>query len=399
MAAETEVTQDRNTVSGDVSPLESIAPPRRRSVLFVLPTLHGGGAERVVLTILRHLDRHLFEVSLAVVDARKPVFAADLPQGIEVIDLGCTRVRYSGAALIRLIWERRPDIVFCALGHLNLQLALIKPLLPRSTKLIARETIVMSSYLIGNRFSRAWKFAYRFLLPRCDAIICQSQDMKDGLVSAIGLSSKNMMVVQNPVDIKRVRELSNEPLEPDFRHDSSVDTSTICLVAAGRLVWQKGFDLLIEAIALLGNSCFHATIVGQGQLRGELEKLAMQLGVGPQIHFLGFRSNPYPLFKSADAFVLSSRFEGMPNVVLEALACGTGVIATPAPGGIHELLQGRPCCAIAKSVSARSLAEALERYDFRNRANHLEFELDDYTVETVCSRYANIFSTIGAEPP
>ena len=105
-------------------------------MLFVLPTLHGGGAERVVLTILRHLDRHLFEVSLAVVDARKPAFATDLPQGVEVIDLGCTRVRYSGAALIRLIWGRRPDIVFCALGHLNLQLALIKPLLPRSTKLM-----------------------------------------------------------------------------------------------------------------------------------------------------------------------------------------------------------------------------------------------------------------------
>jgi glycosyltransferase involved in cell wall biosynthesis len=376
-----------------------MATPRTVSVLFVLPSLHGGGAERVILTILRHLDRRRFAASLAVIDGRDPIFAADLPTNIDVIDLGFTRVRYSAASLTHLIWKRRPDIVFCVLGHLNLLLALIKPCLPRATRIIARETIVMSSYLVDNRSAWLWKAAYRWLLPRCDAIVCQSQDMKDSLVNDLGISGKNMVVVQNPVDIARVRALSDAPVEHGILRDCSDDSSRIIhLVAAGRLVWQKGFDLLIEAIALLKNPSIHVSILGKGPLRIDLGNLAQQRGVARQIHFLGFQSNPYPLFKRADAFVLSSRFEGMPNVILEALACGTGVIAMPAPGGIDELLRGRPRCLVAKSVSAHGLAEALRDYDFANQGGSAQFALDDYTVENVCRRYAEVFLAVADHP-
>jgi glycosyltransferase involved in cell wall biosynthesis len=364
----------------------------------VLPSLHGGGAERVILTILRHLDRFRFTTVLAVIDGREPVFSSDLATDLEVIDLGFTRVRYSAASLIHLIWKRRPDVVFCVLGHLNLLLALIKPCLPRATKLVVRETVVMSSYLVENRFAWLWKAAYRLLLPRCDAIVCQSQDMRDALVYDLGISSKNMVVVQNPVDIERVRALSDAPIESIDLQDKPEDTNgTINLVAAGRLVWQKGFDLLIEAIALLNDPRFHVRIIGQGPLRSDLERLAMQRGVDQQVRFLGFQSNPYPIFKRADAFVLSSRFEGMPNVILEALACGTGVIALPAPGGINELLGGRPRCLVANSVSAYGLAEALKTYDFANRTS-LEFALDDYAVGKVCCRYASVFAAVADRP-
>lgn len=372
---------------------------RKLSVLFVLPSLQGGGAERVVLTVLRHMDRNRFAVSLAVIDGRSPTFVADLPTDVEVTDLGFTRVRYSAVALIRLIWKRRPDLVFCVLGHLNLLLALIKPCLPRETKIITRETIVMSSYLVGNRFAWLWKAAYRWLLPRCDAIVCQSQDMKHALVNDLGIAGKNMLVVQNPVDIDRIRALSEAIIETDNWRDFRDGISQkINLIAAGRLVWQKGFDLLIEAIALLNNPSIHVSILGDGPLRDNLVDLAIQRGVIRQVHFLGFQSNPYPWFKRADAFVLSSRFEGMPNVILEALACGTGVIAMPAPGGINELLRGRPRCIVAESVSARGLAAALKSYDYRIVATPARFVLDDYTVETVCRRYADVFAEVANQP-
>jgi glycosyltransferase involved in cell wall biosynthesis len=156
-------------------------------------------------------------------------------------------------------------------------------------------------------------------------------------------------------------------------------------------VWEKGFDLLIEAIALMRDPRVHVTIVGDGTLRDELQRLTLHLGVASQVHFVGFHKNPYPFFKIADAFVLSSRIEGMPNVILEALACGTGVIAVPATGGTRELLEGRLKCALAESVSALSLAQALRSYEFTRRADRIHFKLEEYTVENVCRSYAEIF--------
>ena len=189
--------------------------------------------------------------------------------------------------------------------------------------------------------------------------------MKNDLVSGVGVSDKNMVVLRNPIDIERIRILSRAPIQAKYAAILHDDTSSkIRLIAAGRLVWQKGFDLLIEAIAILANPCFHVTIIGEGALRGELERLAMDLGVASQVNLIGFQDNPYPFFRSADAFVLSSRFEGMPNVVLEALACGTAAIALPAPGGIDEILGGRPRCAIAKSVTACGLARSSAEFRF-----------------------------------
>jgi glycosyltransferase involved in cell wall biosynthesis len=378
-----------------IDPHSRVATRRKPHVLFVLPNLQGGGAERVILTLLRHLDKNQFAVTLAVIDGRDSVFEGDLPDTVEFIDLKCTRVRYSISALIRLIWKRRPDVVFSVLGHLNLMLAVIKPFLPRSTKLISRETVVVSATLVGNYFSGAWRLAYRLFLPRCDAIVCQSHDMQNGLISDVGLSNDNLVVVQNPVDVERIGKLSRAAIPSALVGASSDDTSTrIQLVAAGRLVWQKGFDLLIEALAILGNPRFHVTIIGQGPLREELDRLAVKFGVASQVSLIGFQKNPYPFFKSADAFVLSSRFEGMPNVILEALACGTGVIAMPAPGGINEMLEGRPRCVVAKSVSARGLAEALEGYDFSMSRDRTPFQLDDYSVENVCARYGEVILSV-----
>ena len=371
---------------------------RKLSVLFVLPNIQGGGAERVVLTVLRHLDRRRFILSLAIIDGREAELASDLPAGVEIVVLGRARVRYSAVALIRHIRKTRPDIVFSVLGHLNLLFALLKPVFPRVTRLIARETIVLSSNLVDNPFSTAWRLAYRLLLPRCDAIICQSRDMRDDLVRGLGLSDKNMVVVQNPVDVERIRHLSNDSIESHAATKRPNRAASIQLVGAGRLVRQKGFDMLVEAIALLGDARVHLTLVGDGPLRDELKRFALNLGVASRIHFVGFQKNPYPFFKSADAFVLSSRFEGMPNVVLEALACGTGVIATPAPGGVHELLEGRPRCLIAKSISARGLADAIGSYNFAAGKTDDQFALDEYSVERVSSCYAEIFCAVANAP-
>jgi glycosyltransferase involved in cell wall biosynthesis len=346
--------------------------------------LQGGGAERVVLTVLRHLDRTQFDLALAVVDCRQPTYANDIPGNVELIDLESRRVRNSLLGILRLIWRRRPDVVFSTIGHLNLGMALIKPFFPRRTRLVLRETIVVTASLSHTTFRRAWSLGYRFLYRLCDRIVCQSEDMRRDLVRNFSMPPDMITLIRNPVDVPRVTALSESADVP-----TDEDASTIRLVAAGRLEHQKGFDLLIEALAMCTDVPFRLDILGEGSLRRELSELANARGIGSRVHFLGFQRNPYSFFRAADAFVLSSRFEGLPNVVLEALVCGTSVIAVPAPGGIEELLRGRPGCSIADDVSAKSLAAAIAAFPFR-RSRPIP-PTAEFDAPAIASQYSALF--------
>lgn len=329
---------------------------RRRRVLFLIPTLTGGGAERVLLTLLRHLDRSRFQPCLAVIDTRDAAFLTDVPDDIEFIDLRCTRVRYALARVARLIWQRRPDVVLSTLGHLNLALSVIRPLLPDRTRYIARETIVVSQGLSESPRAAWWAAAYRRFYRRFDHVICQSTDMRDDLVQHFRVDVAQTSVIHNPVDASAIRAAAVAAAELPPERPGSVQ-----LVAAGRLVPQKGFDLLLEALATCGRPELELTVLGDGPQRDDLERQAIVLGLAGRVRFIGFQANPYPYFAGADAFVLSSRYEGLPNVVLEALTCGTPVIALPAPGGVREVLDGIEQCVVASDVTAQALATALRQ--------------------------------------
>ncbi len=355
---------------------------RRTRLLFLIPTLTGGGAERVVVTLLQHLDRSRFELALAVVDTRDAAFRDQVPADVEFIDLGCRRVRHALTKLVRLLWRRRPDVVMSTLGHLNLALAIVRPLLPGGTRYVARETIVVSQGLTEYSWPQLWAWAYCRFYGRFDRVICQSRDMRDDLVANHALDAKCAVVIHNPVDFERIAVAM-----------ASVDrlaapNGLLRVVAAGRLVGQKGFDLLLDALALAKRRDLHLTILGDGALREELGARAEVLGIADRVRFAGFLRNPYPTIAEADLFVLSSRYEGFPNVVLEALACGTPVVATPAPGGVREILDGVAGCVVADEVSAESLANALDRWQpSRVSAS----AVDAYAVEHIVAAYEDEF--------
>lgn len=361
----------------------------RRRVLFLIPTLTGGGAERVIVTLLRHLDRSKFQLALAVVDMRDAVFRDDVPQDVELIDLKCSRVRYALPKIMALIWRRRPSVVFTTLGHLNLALAIFRPFLPNSIRYLARETTVVSEGLKSYAHPDWWAWSYCRFYGRFDRVICQSKYMQDDLIAHFGLPADRFVVLNNPVDVEAICRRVCEPLANGLRpvDMSATGENLINLVSAGRLVEVKGFDLLIEALALCGNPNLRLTLLGEGPLRNELETLAKKMGVSEQIRFAGFQQNPYPYFAQADAFVLSSRFEGFPNVVLEALTCGTPVIATPAPGGVREILGDVPGCVVARQLSAASLADAMASFIPGRRIPMTA--VAPYLVEKIVKRYAS----------
>lgn len=329
----------------------------KKKVCFLIPSLRGGGAERVIVTLLNYLDTSKFELVLVVLDTRNSVYLNNVPDVVRLIDLRVKRVRYALVRIFKILHKERPDIVFSTLGHLNLAIGLLRPFLPNSAVYIARESNTVSEVLINSEKNFVWYLAYKFLYRSFDAVVCQSRDMYKDLVANFGLPSKRLLIINNPVDLKKVRVLSKKKIKYAFNND------VINIVAAGRLTHQKGFDILLNAAALIGNENFKISILGEGEEEVNLKKLAKSLNISSRINFIGFVNNPYPYFSQADLFVLSSRYEGFPNVVLEALACGTPVIATPCPGGINEILPCIKGCKIAEDISAKALANKIERYN------------------------------------
>ena len=311
-------------------------------VLVVLTDLHGGGAQRIVLTLLTHLPRERFDLHLALV-TRTGRMLPQVPPDVPVHDLGAKRVRGAALPLVRLVRALRPDVVFSTLYHLNQMVLLLRPSLPQGTRLVIREAITVSEALRHRGPGRLSALLLRRLYPSADLIVCQCEFMADDLARHFAVPRAKMATIYNPIDVEHVRSLARAGTNPFRDRDR---TRGPHLVALGRLDPQKGFDHLIRRLPVLLASRpeAHLWIVGEDGAPGRptaraLEALVRDLRLQPRVHFTGFRPNPYPYLAHADLFVLSSRYEGLPNALIEALALGCPVVALDRPGGTREILE------------------------------------------------------------
>jgi glycosyltransferase involved in cell wall biosynthesis len=372
---------------------QSLMTSDRKRVLFILPSLGAGGAERVKITLLRHLDRSRFEPHLALVEAVGP-FLTEVPPDVPIHDLKAIRVRYALPAIFRLVWKLRPHAVVSALAELNVVMGLIKPLLPRGLKLLVEEETSATAELAEKGASTLiWHWLYRHFYAKADKVICVADYVVNDLAVNFRIPREKLTRIYNPVDIDKTRALASEGNDP-FRGPGPH------LVAAGRLLRVKAFDMLLDAMAMVRKAIPTArlTILGGGPLESDLKSQRERLGLTDAVHFVGFQSNPYPYFKHADLFVLSSRYEGLPLVVLEALAVGTPVVATDCPGGIREILDGCASGRLVPNADSRLLADALvsecqsERGTSPGEEN-LEEILDKFRIEKVVRDYEQLLSS------
>jgi len=312
-------------------------------ILFVLPSFAGGGAERVALTLLQNLDRSRFSASVVVLTRSGPL-AELVPDDFAIVDLGKTRLRNALMPLIAAIRKAKPDFVFSTLGYVNLALLAIRRVLPKKTRIVVREANMPSLSIDAMSSPSLLRSAYRFLYRKADTVICTSKKMMGEMEREFSVPAATLYLLFNPVDATAIREAA-VPARRHLGHG-------LRIVAAGRLTRQKGFDRLIEMLALLSKDA-HLTILGEGPEQENLEAIVGKMNLARQVVFENFNSNPWAFYAGADVFVLSSRWEGMPNAALESLACGTPVVATPQSGGIAEVMSIAP-------VNAVRIAEAGE---------------------------------------
>jgi glycosyltransferase involved in cell wall biosynthesis len=330
------------------------SPGYRHRVLFVLlRPLLGGGAERVFVTLLRHLRRDDFELHLAIVGGDEQ-FPGTVPRDVELHALPGRRVRYAVPGLVRLAWELRPQTILSS-GGMNAALMLARLFLPKGIRLVIRESTVLSADL--RQRSRDTKFRrwfYGRLYRRADQVVCISDAVLEDMCREFHLPRENLIRIYNPIDLVRVRELGLTAKSPFLSAGPHV-------VAAGRLSREKGFDVLLDAMAIAVKRIpgLELTILGAGPLEGELQRQARELDLNGAVRFLGFQLNPWPYMRHADLFVLPSRYEGFGNAMLEALALGTPVVASDCPGAVREIQADNHRVRLVPPEDAASLAEAM----------------------------------------
>lgn len=327
---------------------------RRLRILFVIPTMTGGGSEKVLLLLLRSIDRSRFE-PLVVTTKGGGVLMEDIPSDVALYNLGGSRSRYTVFQLMHKIWTLKPDVILSMAIHITILLAVMQPMLPHGTRLIARQNVNTSAY-VEYEVGCIWRWLIRVFYPKVDLIICQTDEMLVDLRDNFHVDRRRLVRIYNPVDRRSIEAAANGP-------------SPYCgigphLVCAGRLHSQKGFDLLIRAIGLLRDRALQVqlTILGEGEEKEMLEQLAEDLGIGSSVRFPGFQANPYSYFKNADAFVLSSRYEGLSNAMLEAASLATPIVAIDIPGGVAEVLRGSNAAWIATKADADDIANAIAEF-------------------------------------
>ena len=301
-------------------------------VVFVFSSFAGGGSERVLVTLANSLSKDKFEVICIALTASGPILD-ELDSCIPVHDLGCARLR---SGILFLLWKLRklaPTHIVTTMAYMNFGVLLTRYCTSFEAAVIVREANEPEATFAAGPPRPLMKWLYQWLYPRAAAVICPSIKIESSLRLNVGISGMRSSVLHNPIDQDRLRRLA----VPLRRHPGNGRR----FVAAGRLVSQKGFDRLLNIFSDC-DPLDHLTILGDGPEHAVLANLATRLGISSRVTFKGFVKRPWSWFAGADAVLLTSRWEGMPNVALEGLACGTPVVATPESGGISEVAAEAP---------------------------------------------------------
>lgn len=304
-----------------------------------LPSLAGGGAERAMVNLLGEIARRGVRIDLVLSTATGP-YLDEVPAEVRVVDLGTSRVVTSLPSLVRYLRRARPEVMLTVLTHASLVGLVARGLARVGTRVVVAEHDTMSEVAreTVRRRAHLLPFLVRRLYPRADEIIAVSSGVADDLAEFVGLPRSRVEVVYNPVVTPEVKAAAHS----DVPHPWLGQGEPPVVLGIGRLQpRKKDFALLIRAFAKArGETGARLIILGEGPERSALEELVNNLGVESCVAIPGFVDNPYAYLARASLFVLSSQWEGLPTVLIEALYCGVPVVSTDCPSGPREILDG-----------------------------------------------------------
>jgi glycosyltransferase involved in cell wall biosynthesis len=355
-----------------------------RVALFI-PNLAGGGAERVIVNLAHEMLKLGLSVDLLVASVDGP-YAKQLNEKIRLINFNTSRTLNSFPQLVRYLRQYRPKALISALSHCNVMAIVAKKVAMVQTKVVVSEHLAFSFLETADpKVQQAHQKMFvsmRLSYPFADAIVAVSQGVADDLKRIAGIRQKTQ-VIFNPVLSQEVFQKAALPVSHPWLH-----TDIPVVVGVGRLNRQKDFPTLLRAFAALRSMRqARLMILGEGEERPILEALIKEFNIGDDVWLPGFVDNPYAYMKNADVFVLSSIFEGLPTVLIEAMAVGTPVVATDCKSGPKEILGAAQYGILVPMQNPSELAKAIDTTLRQPRKSVEDNKMLPYTVEEATKNY------------
>ena len=359
-------------------------------VAFFIPDLGIGGAEKVFTQLLNEFNLRNFKVDL-LLSQDVGGFRKFVDKEVEITAF-CNKRRSkpillfnSFIGLLYFVLKYRPVAVYSTLTGANI-VSLTVGLFVKSsnTKFIIREANV------NDNNNWLYELLSRTLYKKANKVVAVSEGVKNDLINRLGVCSSKIVVIKNPVDIKKIKLMADAPLqEPLFNKKSNP-----VVVSIGRLCPQKDYETLIKSFKLVRlKSNAKLVIIGEGSEKRKLQQLVSLLGLDGSVLFLGVKNNPFAYLKSADVYVLSSKWEGFPNTLLEALAVKCPIVATDCHSGPAEILNGIKGCYLVPVGDKQKMGDAILKVLERPKERiNPEKRLTEFTITNIAEEYLNLIT-------
>jgi len=360
----------------------------RPTIALFLPSLAGGGAEKVFLHLGQGFAERGAEVHLVLARAEGPYLPL-VPDSLQVVDLGASRVLRSLPALVCYLRRARPVALLSALDQANVVALWAQKLARVPTRVVVtvHNTPSQATAQARTLSARLMRYWVKPFYPWAHAVVAVSKGVANDLTNWVGVPTDKVRVIYNPIITPELFHKAEEPLDHPWFQPGQPPV----IPGAGRLTTQKDFPTLLRAFALVrAQRSARLMILGEGELRADLERLAEQLGIAEDFALPGFVQNPYPYLKRAAVFVLSSRWEGLPTVLVEALALGTPVVSTDCPSGPREILADGKWGRLVPVGDAGKLAEAILETLRQPKTTVDKQSLLRFTVDYAVEEYAKV---------
>ncbi|MEY4388032.1 MAG: hypothetical protein RLY20_3315 [Verrucomicrobiota bacterium] len=365
-------------------------------VALFLPFLGGRGANRVMLNLANGFAAKGIATDLVLASA-KGEFMDRVAPAVRIVDLQSPRVLKSLPRLSRYLRREKPAVMLTAMDYVNALSIVTRSI---GGGVATRLFVSCHNSLLSSTRNSPWlrdrllpsfvRMTYRY----ADGVIAVSSGVADTVAQVAGLPRERVHVIYNPVVTP---EFEREAMQP-ITHPWFKAGEPPVILGVGSLTRQKGFDVLVEAFALVRKKVnVRLLILGEGAERAALQAQADKLGVSADLQLHGFVANPYPFMRSARLFVLSSRWEGFGLVLAEAMACGTAVVSTDCPSGPSEILRGGELGALVPVENSAHLSEAiLAGLNTDHDREQLRLRAADFSLDNVLQDYIRVMG-VGAK--
>ncbi len=362
----------------------------KKKIVFVMPTLQGGGAEKVVSNIVLKLNKKKYDVEIIVFDLTGQKYLKN--KNIKIHNLKCKRISQGVFSFMRAVNQLNPNVLISSISHLNLFISILSIFLPSRILLIARESNFLSKNIKFQSIPILMKILYKIFYNNFDCVLVFSKKHKIDIIKNTNINEKKINIIENPLDIELINKLSNQKIIKKYK--KLFKNKFIKFVFVGSLSFQKGLDIFIKSLVLIKNKKFIFNIIGSGSEKTNLKKLIKENKLNKQINLIPYQNNPFPYIKNSDVFIMSSRFEGLSNTVLETLSLNKPIIFLNNIGVSTDILKKAKNSYIINSNNPTFISKKIINYKIPNKKLSNANILKRFEINNVIKKYEKLLDDL-----